>query len=60
MLSNYSFSSGNSRDGSNSRTNGQENSSPLELTEKEMQDMADSISPIHSLDSLNTLIDQET
>ena len=61
MLSNYSFSSGNNRDGSNMRTNGQDNSNPLELlSEKEMQDLADSISPIHSLDSLATLIDQET
>ena len=61
MHSNYSFSSGSHRDVSNSRTNGQENSNSLELlTEKEMQDLADSISPIHSLDSLATLIDQET
>jgi hypothetical protein len=57
MMSNYSFSAVNARDIQASRG---ESSSPLELTEKEMQDLADSISPIHSLDSLATLVDQET
>jgi hypothetical protein len=60
MMSNYNFSSGtnssnhsssSSRQGENTR----ENNCSLELTEKEMQDLADSISPVHSFDSLTGL-----
>lgn len=36
-----------------------DNQSSLELTEKEMQDLADSISPLNSMDSVSSLNEME-